>query len=313
MLRAFCHGWFTGTPRKTLRQTPTFQPDVTLPMTLRRLLSNLADAEARRGAARALAVVCAVGYALTTVVMAASGSGLRRWFFALLVWGALIYIPLRILLEAFQTIAPAMRQRLIAQTATRADRYSSRPAIELVVDGLLGRGVVMPRIATPAQHTKAKEGAVAVLERARGDGAAIEIAAVRCLATVERWVTQLASWSAGEAGENIQARWADVRALIALAVATTVLIAASEDRSGGQFTAGSLDGSPAAAYLEACLDFCDQLALDVDVVPWAEPGLRLDIAPSLRDRTRAAWTRFSETPSPALEARSAFVNAVLTE
>src|SRR2546426_2559134 len=84
------------------------------PMTLRRLLSNLGDAEARRRAARTLAVLCAIGYALTIVVMAGSGAGLRRWFFALLVWGALIYTPLHILLEAFQTIAPTIRQRLIA-------------------------------------------------------------------------------------------------------------------------------------------------------------------------------------------------------
>src|SRR5438552_297867 len=240
-----------------------------------------------------------------------TGLGLRRWFFALLVWGALIYIPLRILLEAFQTIAPAMRQRLIAQTATRPDRYASRAAIELVVDGLLGRSVIMPRIATPVQQAKAREGAVAVLERVGGRSADIAAAALHGLAAVERWVTHLASWSQVAAAGNIQARWADVRALVGLAVATEVLIAAYEDGTGNRFAPGSLHGGAAVAYLETCLDFCDQLALDVDVVPWTEPGLRLDVDPSLRHQTRPAWKAFSETPSPALAARKAFVETVL--
>ncbi|OLD57646.1 MAG: hypothetical protein AUI83_05125 [Armatimonadetes bacterium 13_1_40CM_3_65_7] len=134
---------------------------------------------------------------------------------------------------------------------------------------------------------------------------------MRCLASVERWMTHLASWSAAQAAGNIQARWADVRALVGLAATTEVLIAAYEDGAGSQLSTGSLGGSAATAYLEACLDFCDQLALDADVVPWTEPGLRLNVDPSLRDQTRAAWKAFSETPSPALEARKAFVDTVL--
>ena len=292
-------------------RAPTYPPDPRPPTMLRRLLSTLGDTETRRRAARALAVLCGIGYALTVVVMAGTGVGLRRWFFALLVWGAIIYIPLRILLEAFQTIAPAMRQRLIAQTATRPDRYASRAAIELVVDGLLGRSVIMPRIATPVQQAKAREGAVAVLERVGGRSADIAAAALHGLAAVERWVTHLASWSQAAAAGNIQARWADVRALVGLAVATEVLIAAYEDGTGNRFAPGSLHGGAAVAYLETCLDFCDQLALDVDTVPWTEPGLRLDVDPSLRDQTRAVWKAFSETPSPALAARKAFVDTVL--
>lgn len=277
----------------------------------RRLLSTLGDTEIRRRAARSLAVLCGIGFALTIVIMAAAGIGLRRWFFVLLVWGALIYIPLRILLEAFQTIAPAMRQRLIAQTATRADRYAHRGSIELMVDGLFGRRVVMPRIATPTQQAKAREGAVAILLRARGRGAEVATAVERCLAAVEHWITHLSVWSAAQTGGAIQARWADVRALVGLAVTTEVLIAAYEDGAGRRFAVRSLQGDAATAYLEACLDFCDQLALDVDVVPWTEPGLRLGVDPSLRDQTRTAWKTFSETPSPALEARKAFVDAVL--
>jgi hypothetical protein len=68
----------------------------------------------------------------------------------------------------------------------------------------------------------------------------------------------------------------------------------------------------AVAYLEACLDFCDQLALDVDTVPWTEPALHLDIALALRDRIWNAWKTYSDTPSPALTARETFVEMVLT-
>jgi len=60
-----------------------------------------------------------VGYLVTLGTMAASGAGLRRWFFALLVWAVVVYIPLRIVLEAIYSLAPALRTKLIAQTVTR--------------------------------------------------------------------------------------------------------------------------------------------------------------------------------------------------
>ncbi len=283
-------------------------------MSFRRILSTLADADARRATARALAVVCVTGYVLTLLVMTASGAGLHNWFFALLVWSVLIYAPLRILLEALQTVAPGARRQVIAQTAARGDRYDSRSSIALVVEGLSARTVMMPRFATPAQHAKAKEGAAAILVRTRGDtSAGIGLAALRCLAAVEGWIAQLASWSAAHAAENIQARWTDVRAMAGLTALTRILIAAYKDRTGRDFAAGSLDGDAAAAYLDACLDFCDQLALEVDVAPWTEPRLRLDVAVGMREETRAAWKVFSGIPSPALDARNAFVDAVLRE
>lgn len=282
-------------------------------MIVRRLLSTLTDAGSRQTTARALAVICVVGYFVTLGTMAASGAGLRRWFFALLVWVVVVYIPLRIVLEAIYSLAPALRTKLIAQTVTRSDRYASRGTIELVVDGLIADAVLMPRIATPAQHGKVKDGAVAILMRAREDGdAAVARAGQRCLAAVERWVALSASWSAAQAAHNIQARWATVRALAALAGMTRVLIGAFEDRSGQKFSAGPVDGARAIAYLEACLDFCDQLALEVDVAPWTEPALHLDIAPALRDRIWDAWKAYADIPSPALGARQAMVEAVLT-
>jgi len=38
----------------------------------------------------------------------------------------------------------------------------------------------------------------------------------------------------------------------------------------------------------------------------------LDVAPALRDRIWEAWKIYAETPSPALEARQAMVEVVLT-
>jgi hypothetical protein len=96
---------------------------------------------------------------------------------------------------------------------------------------------------------------------------------------------------------------------VALAALTKVQHAATADRSGGQVVR---TGTPlAGAYLDACLDYCDMLALEVDVTPWIEPPLHLGIDPARGEQTRTAWRTFCDTTSPALEARRAFVESVL--
>lgn len=283
-------------------------------VSLQLFLSTLGSADARRRVARVLLVACAVGYGLTLAVMAAAGDGLERWLFALLVWALLVFVPLRIVLEALQTVAPAIRRRLVVQTGRRANRYANRASVDLVVDGLFADTVVMPRIATPAQGSKAREGAAAVLLRAGGDDAAgVHVAAVRCLAAVERWMAAASDWSATQAPANIQARWSDVRALTGLTAATKVLVAAYRDRHGRPFAAGALDGGTADAFLDACLDFCDRLALEVDVARWDEVPLELTVDDRRRAALRTAWTAFHDTPSPAVARRQAFVDAVLAE
>jgi hypothetical protein len=279
-------------------------------MGLRLFLSSLGSADARRGAARALLAVCAAGYVLTLMLMAAAGAGLSRWFFVLLVWALMVYVPLRIGLEAMQSIAPAMRARLVAQAGGRADRYGTRASIELLVDGLFADAVIMPRIATPTQSSKAREGAVAILLR---DAGGIPIAVGRCLATVEQWMTDITDWSAHHAPANIQARWADLRALTGLIAATKVLVAAHGDRLGRSFDAGALDGDAADVYLDTCLDSCDRLALEFDVAPWDAGPLALDVDRARRNTLRDAWKAFHDVPSPAVAQRQAFVDAVLME
>lgn len=281
-------------------------------MDVRLFLSTLASADAHRAATRGLLVACVTGYVLTLVVLAAAGAGLSRWFFALLVWTLLVYMPLRIGLEAMQTAAPALRRRLVARAAGQSDRYAGRASIELLVDGLFTDAVVMPRIATPAQRDKAKAGAVAVLTQLAGlDAAGMHDATARCLATVERWMADLSGWSAAHAPANIQARWSDLRALAGLIGTTKIIVAAYRDRLGRPFAAGAVDGEGAEAYLDTCLDFCDRLAIDVDVARWEELPLELGVDPERRDALRAAWRAYHNVPPPAAAQRQGFVDAVL--
>jgi len=281
-------------------------------MGLRLLISRLASADVRRSAARALALLTVAGFILTMIVLAASGRALNLWLFVLLVWALFIYIPLRILLEAAQTLAPALRQRLGAEGHRGARRRAIRPEIELTVDTLLELEVVMPRIATPREAGKARDGASAVLVRAGADDGALRSAAGDCLAAVDRWVSAMARWAERDTGQNIQARWSEVRALAGLAAMTKVLIAAYEDRAAAAFTQGNGPLSDPAGFLDACLDYCDDLALDVEVRRWDEPALGLPLPEVQAEQIHAAWRTYTETGAPALEARMGFVDTLLS-
>lgn len=282
-----------------------------IPMGLRLTISRLASSGTRAAAARALALLAVFGFLLTMIIVIASGGAPDRWFFVLLVWALFVYVPLRILLEAAQTFAPVLRRTLAAQAAGRAGRYATRSGLELMVDSLFEREVVMPRVATPVHAEKAKAGAVAVLARAGGE-AGLHSAASVCLGAVDRWVTWVGEWAARDAGQNIQARWGEVRALAAMAAMTRVLLAAYEDRAAAAF--GEPDGPLAdpAEFLDACLDYCDTLALEVEITPWPEPALNLPHPPGGADEVRQAWKTFVETGPPALHVRSVFVEALLT-
>ncbi|MGH2398552.1 MAG: hypothetical protein ACRDF6_01805, partial [bacterium] len=131
-------------------------------------------------------------------------------------------------------------------------------------------------------------------------------AAGDCLASVEGWVAHLGRWAAHE-GQSIQARWGEVRALAALAAMTKVLIAAHEDRGGAALAGGNGQRSDPAVFLDACLDYCDDLALEVDVAPWEEQPLIPLLQPGRAEELRSAWKSFVETGPPALDARATFI------
>lgn len=256
-------------------------------------------------------MVCAIGFLLTMIMLTAAGGRTDQWFFVLLVWALFVYVPLRILLEAAQTLAPSLRRRLVAQTASVPERYASRSGIELMVDGLFEREVVMPRITTPIQRAKAKDGAIAVLAKAEEARNGLGGAAGDCLASVEEWVTALGARAAAE-GQSIQARWGEVRALAALAAMTKVLIAAHEDRGGAPLGSGNGQMGDAASLLDACLDYCDDLALEADVVPWEERPVTSPLRLGRAQELRSAWTSFVETGAPALEARENFIKLLFS-
>ncbi len=279
-------------------------------MGLRLLLSRLSSTHTRASAGRALAVLCAFGFLATLFVLAASG-GLARWFFALLVWALFIYVPLRILLEAGGTLAPAVRRRLAVETAGDPRGLTSGAGIELAVDRLVEQEIVMPRIATPAEREKAREGAIAILIALRRTPRELPAATGAALGCLDRWVSGIGPWAQREAGQNIQARWREVRALAAMAAMTKVLVAADDTHAGSSQGRRDPPGGDPAGFLDACLDYCDDLALDVDVASWEEPALGIRISAARADDIRDAWRTFAETGAPALDARNAFINVLL--
>lgn len=278
-------------------------------MRVRLLISRLASAQTRASAARGLAGLCGLGFLITVVVLAAR-SGLERWFFALLVWALFVYAPLRIVLEAAGTLAPALRRRLAAEAPEDPRRFTSAADTALAVDRLLEREVLMPRIATPVQREKARDGAIAVLLALRATAGARMAATAVALGCLEHWVAEIGPWAQREAGQNIQLRWREVRALAAMAAMTKVLLA--DETLAGTF-GGPPDrsGGGPAGFLDACLDYCDDLALDVEVPSWNEPALDLLISPTHAQDVRHAWKVFVETGAPALEARKAFIDLLL--
>lgn len=276
----------------------------------RLVLSTLASPSTRESAARWLLALCIAGYLVTLALLLARGAGPQRWFFALLAWALFVYIPVRIVLETLQTVGPAMRRSLADQAAHRPDRYADRGSIELLVERFYRTRVVMPRIARPVEGERARAGATAVLVRLiRRETAPLPDVLTRCLATIDSWVHDLGIQFGRDAAGNIQARWAAVRAVTALAALTKVLLAAADDRREPPLTV-DLPGQLADEYLDACLDYCDDLALQIDIVPWTEPPLDLGVPPHITTAVRERWMRYCGIEPPAVDARTAFAESV---
>jgi len=276
-------------------------------------LSRLGDARERRRAIGWLAALALGGFGLTMLFLTATGQGTDRWFFILVVWLALIFIPLWLVTAAFETLGPALRVRMARNLAGRLDRYGSLPGTAVLVEDLFAKQVVMPRITTPPQAYKVREAAVALVVLANRQPPALETlheVVGRCLGGVEAWARDLGGWAAAAADpENIQVRWGTVRALAALAALSKTLVAVYEDRSGRVWP--DLDGRSLHAFLDAALDHCDELALRVEVTPWEEPALGLAADPEAVTHLRHTWQRYVDAPQPAPAALQAFLGVVL--
>lgn len=279
-------------------------------------LAQLADAGTRRRTISWLLAAAFGGFGLTMLLLIAGGRSTDRWLFVLAVWLALVFVPLWLTTAAFETLGPALRVRLVRRLLERPDRYEIPGTSALLVAHLFARHVVLPRIATPREGARAREAASAVLDRARvspSPQGALRAAIARCLVGVEEWARELGAWAAATP-ENVQARWEAVRALAALAALGKTLVAVYEDQTGRAPWPGPERGSPHAfldaesshAFLDAALDYCDELALRVEVAPWEEPPLDLPLDPG-GARLREAWQRYAGASAPTPETLEAWL------
>jgi len=262
---------------------------------------------------RRLAALTLAGFAVTMLFMAATGRGTDRWFFFLMVWLVLIFIPLWLVIAALESMGPALRHRAARRLRARGGGYASATGAAVLVEDVFAREVVMPRIATPLQAERAREAAVALVLLARRrplPEEALRHALGRCLGCVEAWMRDLGAWAAATTPGDIQARWAMVRGLAALAALSRALVAVYEDSSGRALQPDPGGRTP-QAFLDAVMDYCDELALRVEVVPWAEPPLRPPADPEEVEMLRQAWQGYAAAPGQAPAALQAFLDAAL--
>jgi hypothetical protein len=281
----------------------------------RLLLSRLADAGARRVAARWLLALCAAGFGLSVAVLGGLGYGFDRWIFVLLVWVVLVFIPLRMFIESSEALSAGARKRLTAKIGADPDRYDKAAYRPVIVRDLAEKYVTMPRITKPYHFhsaAAASEGLLARVSTSRDPRAAMASAIRRLLGLVGPDASALgAAAAAGEKSESIQARWDAARSLGSLTAVVTILVAAHVDRWADAPAVPELEGRDLRAYLAAAADYCDEAALEVDALPWTEPPLIPSLPPEQLAMLRDTWAAFLAAGLPAPRALTAFVDAVL--
>jgi len=277
------------------------------------LLSQLADPTTRGALARWLLAACAIGFLMTVLVMAGLGYGASRMSFALVFWLVLVFIPLRIAVEASGPLGARLRHALAQRAVADPRRYERADMVPFVVRDLFAREVTMPRIAKPVHALKAREAAIAILSRTapRADAGDLLRAIRTTLAATAAEAVQVSAAATGIAADAIQARWDSARALGAMGALTTVLAAAYADRWGTAPVIPELEGRPLNDFLDAALDYCDEAALQVDALPWTEPPLATTAATGDIDDVRATWQTFLAAGTPSPRALDAFLATVL--
>jgi hypothetical protein len=254
-------------------------------------LDALQTPEGRTQAGRTLMWICLGAFLLTGMTW-----GWHRWFFAAMFWFGAVFVPLRVLIEVYaprgRRVAVAYRKSLPAVTARN---------LPLVARALLDRDVLMPRIVTPPQAAKVPEAVASIGRRALADprgAGTIRDGAVRLAAVVDGGMVEmtLPDWTVAD-GQNIQARWAGIRALSTIAAASRVLVALYEETTRAPFHGPGVDGQRLRAYLDDALAYLDEAAVEPDLRPFRGTplGLWTPHATSLRH----AWSEFLEAPSPA--------------
>ncbi|MGQ0548937.1 MAG: hypothetical protein ACT4PY_04635 [Armatimonadota bacterium] len=277
------------------------------------LLSRFAEDATRGRLARWLIVVCALGFVASLAALMILGYGADRWFFVLIVWAVFVFIPLRIWVEALQTVGLRVRQATVDQIAADPRRYERRELLPFLVQHLFVRHATMPRIAKPAQAYKAREAAEAIVGGAGpGGGARMLVEAIRAtLAAAELEAVALSASASGPDAGDIQSRWEGARALGALGALIQMLAAAHRDRWGALPPLPELGGRELADYLEAAMDYCDEAALKVDALPWTEPLLRASPHAAGAESVRGTWRAFVNAGTPSPRALQGFLETVL--
>lgn len=278
------------------------------------LLSRLADASARRSAARWLLALCGLGSAASLATLAAMGFGLDRWLFVVVVWAVLIFVPVLILMQAAPSLTAGLRRRTAARIVAHPRRYEIPAYLQVVVDELAARALTLPRICHPVHRQQAAEAAVAILARAAGRPdvpGALRAAIGVLVAATARATTALSSAAAGEAAESIQTRWDGARALGALAALTTILAAAYADRWSQPPNLPELQGESLEEYLGSVLDYCDEAALQVDALPWVGPEVASAVQDAALGDVALCWRAYIAAGLPAPRALEAFAASVL--
>jgi hypothetical protein len=280
------------------------------------LLGRLADRDTRAAAGWWLLALCVTGFAATLGLLVLLGHGLSHWIFVLLVWGVLVFVPLRIALESMQTVGNKMRHAMAARAAGHPRRYDDPVMLPVTIRALAEREALLPRICLPLHARQAREAAIAVVARA-GTGPQAAPRSGQAIATLvtaaAHDVAALSASATSDAAENIQARWESARVLGALGALVRVLVAAHADRWGEPPQVVQLIGRDLGAYLDAVLDYCDEAALQVDALPWTEPPLDIDLAAGRVESVRQAWRAFIAAGLPAPRALGAFVETVVAD
>src|SRR3990172_5191020 len=112
-------------PRSTRRIIPCGTISTVNALNVRLLASRLAEGGVRDALGRYLLVACVAGFAVSLVLLRMLGYGLDRWVFILIVWAVLIFIPLRIVVEALRPFGARMHRR-VADSLVGAPRRFDR-------------------------------------------------------------------------------------------------------------------------------------------------------------------------------------------
>lgn len=280
---------------------------------LRLLASRLADAGVRDALGRYLLVACIAGFVGSLAALQVFGRGLDRWVFVLIVWAVLVFIPLRIVVEALRPFGVRARRRVADTLAGDPRRFERRELLPIVVGEIAAREVTMPRFTKPEHALKTREAAVAILGRTTAHEAAPTLRRAICalLAAIGLEAIAVSASATGQAADNIQARWDGARALGGITALVAVLVAAYRDRWGALPDLPELGGRSVRDYLDAAFDYCDEAALQVNALPWTEPPLESAVDAPIVEGVRRAWREFLTAGTPAPRVLDALVSAVI--